>query len=102
MRLTSRGSNAASGFCRVASFSACGELPAAAAERLEDGAVPPWLLRELFAVEYGTGGFGYNGGWSDPTITHRYEQLLNSDSQVKDQQRQIWFIPLADERGVCR
>lgn len=44
----------------------CGEVPAAAAaaaaataaERLEDGAIFPWLLRELFTVEYGTGGFG--------------------------------------------
>jgi len=27
-------------------------------ERLEDGATLPRLLRELLAVEYGTGGFG--------------------------------------------
>jgi len=46
VRLTSRESNAASGFCRsTASLSACDEVPAAVAaaatERLEDGAVLP-------------------------------------------------------------
>jgi len=76
--------------------STCDELPAAAADddddddvgtgRAEDGAVPPLtvptrLVRELLAVAYGTGGFGYNSGGSE-----RIQQVTGIGNQTLDDQ----------------
>jgi len=35
-------------------------------------------------------------------LKHTKKREKNTENKLTTQQRQVWFIPLADERGVCR